>query len=89
MVRITGKELYMRLINADKVKKLLKAQYEGAEYIENDINKIPTSYDVKKVLERLEETKCSEEDANTDIDCHMRNAHIQMCIDIVKGGLEE
>jgi len=44
----------MRLIDADKVKKLLTERYEGAEYIEKDIDKIPTAYDVDKVVEKLQ-----------------------------------
>ncbi len=50
------------------------------------IEEFPTAYDVDKVIEQLMETKCSDHDANTDLQCYIRNEHISMCIDIVKGG---
>jgi len=94
----------MRLIDADilinKVEKSLidnphtegkvsaNHNYEHQHFM-RIITKQPTVYDVDKVVESLEECKCSEEDANREEDIYMRNAHIQMCINVVKGAIKD
>jgi hypothetical protein len=77
----------MRLIDADEVKKLLTARYEGAEYIEKDIDRIPTAYNVEKVVEQLEHDAQMLYSINAFEPVKAwRN---DLLIPVVKGGLEE
>ena len=45
---------------------------------------------VERIVERLEELKCSQEDAKKDFDCAIRNSHFDKAIKICKeeGGIE-
>ena len=79
----------MRLIDADRLKAVVDKNFygtAGADVMQQLINSQPTTYDVDKVVEQLEKRKCSDRDAKEDIDCKVRNRHIDMCIRVVKGG---
>jgi hypothetical protein len=85
-----------RLIDADAFKTQVSAMAVKFRWDTNKalsflkiIDNQPTSYDVDKVVERLKETKCSKEDANHDLDCFVRNEHVDMCIAIVKGAVKD
>ena len=76
-----------RLIDADDVKKLLVARYENAELITKYIDKIPTAYDVNKVVEQLEEERdLSLKSTGKYYHKPLVRAHYQNAISIVKGG---
>ena len=55
-------------------------------HISKRIYKLPTAFDVDKVVAQLESFKCSKEEAEKDMDKFIRNQHFDMCISIVKAG---
>lgn len=63
----------------------LSAEYKLAG-VQEEIENLPTAYDVDKVVEQLEERMCSVEDEATDIGCYMRNLHFRDAIEVVKSG---
>lgn len=90
----------MRLIDADALEKAIREYADNKAinpgYIEycngilaviGVVHNQPVAYSVDKVVERMEETKCSKKDANRELGCYMRNVHVDMCIAIVKGGM--
>ena len=84
---ISRKALLKEMIDFCGCVSYLEGKNGRTIYIDELINNQPTAYDVNKVLERLEDCKCSEEDANREESIYMRNAHIQMCINVVKGAI--
>lgn len=83
----------MRLIDADKLKKIIHCAYSDDLEILEKIDEQPTAFDVDKVIEQLEETKgiyselslISRDDAEIKKYIGMEQA-ILFAIEIVKGG---
>ena len=79
----------MRLIDADKIKGVFDVNTWQGDMLISVIDNTETAYDLDKVVEKIEETKCSKEGADREVGCHMRNVHVDMCIEIVReGGVE-
>lgn len=71
-----------RLIDANALIEYVERSYDiYADDIIEMIEKYPTAYDIDKIVEQLEEFYRENE-------CEMNNGFIEVCIDIVKGGVE-
>ena len=78
--------VFCKGIGRTSLEAVLKAMDNTPTVDENEIIRKT----VERIVERLEELKCSQEDAKKDFDCAIRNSHFDKAIKICKeeGGIE-